>query len=206
MIPAATAPLASRLRVPGYLILGIATILPLIDLLIQVWPLRVGTLAWRFGFVGLFSDRVSAPILLLFLMYALALASGDRKVMIFIAAVSALLALFLLSGMGSFALDTLQMKRRVPPAQVAKFNVTAVQAMAKLGLQALSALVLSVSIFNTIRKAPKVVPARGEGRGQSSLIVGRSPTAARASAAPVAAAPVAAIDPTESTPPRADDE
>jgi len=112
-----TAPdLIRRLRAPGYLIMAVTSILPLIDLLMAISPMHLGTVMWRFGAVGLVSSAVGAPLLVLTLVYALALLCGDRKVVITVGVIAALVALLMLLGAGSFTLDALQMKGRVNPA------------------------------------------------------------------------------------------
>jgi hypothetical protein len=166
--------LVRRLRAPGYLILGIAMVFPLLDLLVSVLPLRPATVVWRFGAVGLLSSAIGAPLLILFFIFVLAYFSGDRKVMVVCAAIAALIALLMIGMGGTFALDALQMKRRVQAAAQPKFLMACAQAMLKLGAEGLAALVLAVSAFRTLKgaKAPPVV--RTEARPSSSLLMGRA--------------------------------
>lgn len=146
-------------------------ILPLADLLVQTMPVRPEQVVWRFGAVGLLSGAVGAPILVLFFIYALALMAGDRKVIVAVIVVSAILALILLGGSGAFALDALQMKRRVQAAAQAKFTFQVAQAMAKLLLQGLASVVLAASALVTIR-GTKAAPPRAERPSGPNLIVG----------------------------------
>src|SRR5258705_8802918 len=124
--------LARRLRVPGYLFFGIAMFLPVLDLLVSVYPIRLGEVVWRFGAVGLLSSAVGAPLLVLFFVFALALFAGDRKVILTVGVISALVALLLVAGTGSFALDALQMKRRVQAAAQHRFTLAPLQATIRL--------------------------------------------------------------------------
>ncbi|MDB4916551.1 MAG: hypothetical protein JWM95_4195 [Gemmatimonadetes bacterium] len=183
MISPAPAGLLRRLRVPGYLILALALAFPLADLLVQTMPLKPTQVVWRFGAMGLFSGAVAAPILILFFIYALALLSGDRKVIIAVIAISAILALILLGGSGAFALDALQMKRRVQAAAQPRFTVAAAQAMAKLLLQGLASVVLAVSALVTVR-GTKAAPVRVERPSGPNLIVGSRGAALRNIQAP----------------------
>jgi hypothetical protein len=183
MISPAPVGLVRRLRVPGYLILAIALVFPLADLFVQTMPLKPTQVVWRFGAMGLLSGAVGAPLLILFLIYVLALMAGDRKVVFVVIAVSAVLALVLLGGSGAFALDALQMKRRVQPAAQPRFSVAAAQAMAKLLLQGLASVVLAASALVTIR-GTKAAPVRAERPSGPNLIVGSRGTALRNVQAP----------------------
>ena len=178
MISPAPAGLVRRLRVPGYLILAIALVFPLADLLVQTMPLKPSQVVWRFGTMGLLSSAVSAPILVLFMIYVLALMAGDRKVVLTVVAISAVFALVLLAGSGAFALDALQMKRRVAAAAQARFTLATAQAMMKLLLQGLASVVLAVSALVTVR-GTKVAAPRAERPSGPNLIVGSRGAAMR---------------------------
>ena len=116
-----TPDLVRRLRAPGYLIMAVTSILPLIDLMMAISPMHLGTVMWRFGAVGLISSAIGAPLLVLTLIYALALLCGDRKVVITVGVIAAVVALLMLVGAGSFTLDALKMKGRVNPVALDKF-------------------------------------------------------------------------------------
>ena len=153
-------------------------ILPLVDLVISLSPLRPTTLMWRFGAVGLLASAIGAPLLVLFLIYVLAYFSGDRKVMVLCAVLAALIALLMIAGAGTFALDALQMKRRIQEAAQARFIMASGQALFKMGLQGLAALVFAVSSFRTLKGAKALPGPRTEARASSNLLVGR-PSIAR---------------------------
>lgn len=173
MISSAPNSLARHLRVPGYLFFGIAMLLPVLDLLISIYPFRIGTVVWRFGAVGLLSSAVGAPLLVLFFVFALALFAGDRKVVIGVGVLAALIALLLISGSGSFVLDALQMKRRVQAAAQQRFMMASAQAMLKLVLESITAIVLAISAFRALSKAKVVAAQRNEPRGSAALVMGR---------------------------------
>src|SRR5690348_5363901 len=151
-----TAPeLVRRLRVPGYLIMAVTSILPLIDLLMAISPMHPGTVMWRFGAVGLVSSAIGAPLLVLTLVYALALLCGDRKVVIAVGVIAAVVALLMLVGAGSFTLDALQMKGRVNPVALDKFKGASALALVKLVVMGLSSIVLAVSAFRSAKLSRK---------------------------------------------------
>ena len=169
--------LIRRLRAPAYLIMAVTSILPLVDLLMAISPMHFGTVMWRFGAVGLISSAVGAPLLVLTLVYALALLSGDRKVVITVGIIAAILALLMLVGAGSFALDALQMKGRVNPVALDKFKGASALALVKLIVMGAASIVLAVSAFRST-KLMKREPVRAARPG-ATLIVGQ-PASAKA--------------------------
>jgi len=151
--------------------MAVTSILPLIDLLMAISPMHFGTVMWRFGAVGLVSSAIGAPLLVLVLVYALALLCGDRKVVITVGVIAAIIAVVMLLGAGSFTLDALQMKGRVNPAALDKFKGASALALVKLIVMGISAIVLAVSAFRSAKLAKKdVVRATRPG---ATLIVGQ---------------------------------
>lgn len=177
-----------RLRAPGYLIFGIAMVLPLLDLFVSLIPLRPATVMWRYGAVGFLSSAISVPLLMIFLVYALAYFSGDRKTMILCAILATVITLLMIGGAGTFALDALQMKRRIQEAAQPRFMLTSGMALVKLVLEGLAALVLAVSVFRTLNGAKAASTIRTESRPSSSLLMGRT-SGARSVSAEVAQIP-----------------
>lgn len=147
--------LIRRLRAPGYLIMAVTSILPLIDLLMAISPMHPGTVMWRFGAVGLISSAIGAPLLVLTLVYALALLCGDRKVVITVGVIAVLIALLMVAGAGSFTLDALQMKGRVNPAALDKFKGASALALVKLVVMGIASIVLAVSAFRSAKLAKR---------------------------------------------------
>ena len=174
MITSAPNSLVRRLRAPGYLVLGTAMVFPLVDWLVPVLPLRPLTIAWRFGAVGYLSSAMGAPLLVLFLFYALAYFSGDRKVMVLCAVLAGLIALSAIAGAGTFALDALQMKSRVQAPAQSKFLLVSGWALCKLAIEGLASLVLVVNVVRNLRNAKTLSALRSEARTTSSLLMGRA--------------------------------
>ena len=182
----ATSNIVRNIRLPGYLILGIAAFLPMLDLLVSVMPLRPSTVMWRFGAVGFYSSAIGAPLLILLFIYFLAQLSGDKKITIFVGIISALIALSLVAAAGGFVLDALQMRQRIQPAAQPKFMIASVQAVFKIALEGLASLVLAVSAFRASRTTKAAMPAaRAEsGRSGSPMLVSRPSARAVAVEAP----------------------
>ena len=142
----------ARLRTPGYLILSVVAIMPLLDFVAGLWPMHLADSSWRFGAIGLFSSYAVGILAELFLMFALAVAANDRKVLVAIGTVAALLALALVASSASYALDALQTRARVTPDSFKRFDFVAVEGFVKLMLVLVSSVVLSRSAFKGSRR------------------------------------------------------
>ena len=148
----------ARLRTPGYLILTVVGIMPILDYIAGLWPLHLADSTWRFGAVGLFSSYSVGMLAQLFLMYALAVTVNDRKVLMAIGVVTALLALVLAGSSASYVLDALQTRGRVTPQSFRRFDVVAAQGFVKLLLVLVCSAILSRSSFKASRRDDSSAP------------------------------------------------
>ncbi len=185
--------LAPRLRVPGYLVLGLICLQPLVDLLSAAWPPRLGVATWRFSFLGTASNSLLLPLVGLFLIYALATLLGDRTIALTIGMLTAVLGLVCLAAMGAFALDALQLRAQVRPEAAARFNIGSAWAFGKLGLGFIASIALSMAGFGTSSALSREASSRSATR-PSSLVVGQ---AIATPIKPVAGGPQSAVAPPE---------
>jgi hypothetical protein len=149
-------PLAGRLRAPGYVLLGLMGVLPVLDFLIVAWPMKPSEVTWRFGAFGQLSASAAAPLVALLLLYALAYACADRKMLRFCAAITIVYALLLITATLSFPLDALEMRRRVPTASQTKFGLASGDAVIRLALYSIGALVLAASQWRSARLLARI--------------------------------------------------
>jgi hypothetical protein len=167
---------AKAVRAPAYLILVLTALLPLIDLIIAVWPMNPGALPWRYGAVGLGAGAVGVPTLILLLIFVLALLTEDRRVVLTVAIISAVSAVLFLVFSVSLSLDALQMRRNVQPQAVQRFDLASALATLKLLLYTAAMIVLSLAAFRASRrqKASKVadkemiIPGLSEAAGRAT--------------------------------------
>jgi hypothetical protein len=177
MLASPPLPLAARLRVPGYILCTFMALLPLVDFFAAGWPVRAGQLNWRFSSFGTLSATVVVPLVALLLMYALALALADRKMLYFALLLTVVYVVLLLIALASFPLDALQMRRRAPAPALARFTVGSMAAILRLGAYALTSLVLAVSIFRSIGLVNKmIVAAKADDPGASLVMRSLGPT------------------------------
>src|SRR3954467_15253336 len=95
---------AQRLRVPAYILLGVLSVLPLLDFAVSAWPISAGLVTWRFGSFAQLSATAAAPLVALLLLYAVAYACGDRRMLYGCAILATVYAILLIVASGSFPL------------------------------------------------------------------------------------------------------
>ena len=123
---------ASGLTIAGaYFFLVFLCIWPLVDLAATAWPLRVGSLEWRYGFMGLMTSYLHTPILAFVLGMALAFFLGHRKTFRFLSILCLLAAVLLLIVLGLFPLDAIQLRGVQPAERLSAFQMGALVAELK---------------------------------------------------------------------------
>lgn len=166
-----------QFRTAGYLVLSLAALFPLLDLFSGLMPPSFGNATWRFGAVGLFSNFAMGLSLELFLMAVIAAVSNQRRVLLVLGVLSALLAVVLLGSSVLFALDALQTRARVNPTLLRRFDFAAGGAVAKLLLYAVMNLVLARGEFLAARRRSRPT---GRTRGLVTPVVAKPAESTRA--------------------------
>ena len=168
--------LSRRVASAGYPILGLATILPVLDYFFSISPLHPDTAAWRFGAIGVLASYSMGTVVELFLLTVLALAANHRRVAVVLGVIAALLAVTLLGAGLVFILDALQTRARVNPAAVHQFDVAAGEALLKLFLFGLASAWLART---ALKRPPRELSARSRPTPQGIPIISRQLTAER---------------------------
>lgn len=132
-----------------YTIGALFIIIPVFDLLLNLWPLSPRDLGWRYGALGLFANFLHTPLLGALIVTLFAAAVHHRRVLfgsglLWITGAALLLIAFI-----TFGLDALQLRSTVLPesrliyqtsvARAAAKHLTAALAFALLGRAALKA-------------------------------------------------------------------
>lgn len=133
-----------RVAVPAYLVAAILVFFPVLDAVTTVWPPRSGDLAWRFGAAGLVSRSLVSPFLGLLITFSVALLLDHRRTLRLFAVVTGLLALSFASLAILFALDSVQMRARVAPESLSRFDLAWLVGIGKLGVAGLSLLTFTI--------------------------------------------------------------
>lgn len=125
-------PLSMRtLARPTYVIAGLLVVLPMLDLVVNVWPIRPGDVQWRYGTLGLLSGFLLTPLLGIVLAYAAAVVLEHRAVIRALAVLSLAVAVGLVVGALLFVLDALQFRSQAPPEALATFDRGMIKAFVK---------------------------------------------------------------------------
>jgi hypothetical protein len=152
------------------LVMIVMIIQPLIELYIRSSPFRIHSPAWRLALIGNASGAISAPILGLFFILAIAVAAEDRGASYAVSSVSAAFAVFCLAGTAAFALDALQMRSQVQANLSESYGLTSAWIATKLLISVIVLLVLAISAFRAAQGAKSsAAPARGK---SSAVLIG----------------------------------
>ncbi len=161
---------------PGYLILAMMVVFPLLDSALTVWPFRPSEVSWRFGAAGIMTRGLMAPLFGLILIYGLTLIYEHRLAQRAISIISGVAVLVLMAVSVLFVLDMLQMRAMVQPHMKTAFDVASLVALIKTGVVIVIGSVLAFAAFRSSRGTG---PARrAESRGASgSTLINRESTA-----------------------------
>jgi hypothetical protein len=151
----------------AYAVALLLVLVPLSEMTLRVWPLRMGEPSWRFGAVGLFSNALMTPLLGLTFAGMLAFIYGHRRTIRTLSVVLGVAGLLLTIAGGMFILDALQMRASVVPEAKLAFDVASAQALAKIGIFATIGFVMAIGGWRSTTypasKASSKAPKAGEG-------------------------------------------
>lgn len=161
MTPVFAERLVRSVRTAGYLILTLAAVLPLLDLAGTLWPTHLDSATWRFGAAGLMSNYAMGASIELFLLVLLALFASQRRVLLVLGTITAIVAVLLLGTAVLFVLDTVQTRAKVTPAMLHRYDFTALGAFVKMVLFSLANGILARGAFRGASGDRGVVRVKG---------------------------------------------
>jgi fucose 4-O-acetylase-like acetyltransferase len=141
---------------------------PVMDLYIRSSPARIHSPAWRLALISGLSGVVSAPILGLFFMFAIAVIAEDRGMSYLVSSLSALAMVVCLAATGTFALDALQMRGQVQASLSESYGLESSWVALKLILSVIALAVISMSALRAARRTRR--PA-SQLAGKASTVV-----------------------------------
>jgi len=174
--------LARRVRTPGYLIMALLVISPVIELCTAAWPLRIHEAAWRMSFAAAAGATLGLPILGLFLAFLLATFAGDVGALLVVIGTSILTGILCLLQAGLFALDALEMKSRVRPGLGERYGLVSSWWMIKLCAAAAILFVVAVSALRATKRLRR--ERRSAAQKSAALLVGAPAGAPRVATPP----------------------
>jgi hypothetical protein len=136
---------------PTYVVAALLSIFPLTEVVVSAWPTRFRDPAWRLAAVGTGMGALTMVLLSLFLILVVgSLAESETAEWVVVIGAAAI-ALACLVGAATFALDSLQVRAQVRPADAPRYNAAATLALAKISFAGLTAALLAINAFGTAR-------------------------------------------------------
>jgi len=146
---------------PLYVLALLLVVTPPIDVLANVWPIRLGEVSWRYGTVGASSGYLLTPLLGLGLACLLAIVRRQRTMLRVMVVVCLVVGVTLVVAAIDFALDAAQLRHTVPTTPALArwaFDVGAAKAIFKN----LSAAVGLLWLGLATRRARRALGADGK--------------------------------------------
>ena len=119
--------------------------------LLQIWPVQLGEVRWRFGAVGLLSSAVLGVLFGLVWIMAVAALLDHRRTLRAAAVANMALALVLTAVVLLFGLDFLQVRSTVNPEFRGALDMTVLRALVVLGLSIPTALGIGIGGWRSTR-------------------------------------------------------
>ena len=160
-----------RLKAPAYLIVAFLSIGSVVEVIAASWPLRVHDVNWRVGVLNTAAGATGTELLALLILIVVAQLAYSRAAMWTAFGYSVLVALGYVAVSGMFALDCLQLRGRVPAADLPRFDVTAGWALARLAFADLVSLWLAACALAGARMLQRESTRDASDR-RNALIVG----------------------------------
>jgi hypothetical protein len=141
------------LTVPLSIVAVLMVVTPAFDLLASVWPVQAGSVYWRFGAAGLLSGFLLTPLLGLAIATGVAATVYRSSALLAVGSVCLLGTIAVAALVPLLALDFLQLRGSVPPAEQALFDSAALKAFVKAGTSAIGLALLATANLRLWRAA-----------------------------------------------------
>jgi hypothetical protein len=160
-----------RIRVPAFLIVAFLSVGSIVEVLVAAWPLRLHDVSWRLGIMNSAAGATGTELLALLILIVVAQMAESRAGLWTGFGYSILGAITYLGGAGMFVLDALQMRGRVPPAEVHRFDVAIGWALLRFGFAELVFLGFAACALAAARALGREL---GRGDTANKIVVGVS--------------------------------
>lgn len=142
---------ASSLYPIAYALAALFFLLPLIELVLTVWPWRPGTLLWRFGSFGLLVQTLMLPTFGMFIALLTASILGHRRFQLVLSVFVLLFVVGLLASTGLFLLDGLQTRASARPDLRGSVTAAAARAAGAATLYGVVWIWMGIAAFRSAR-------------------------------------------------------
>jgi hypothetical protein len=135
----------------AYMVAAFTIVIPLLETVLQIWPIRPSTAQWRFGAVGIFSRALMTPFLGLLIALGTAHYLEHRRVVRTASILSALFALALAAVVVIFGLDALESRALVRPEVRPGFDAATILAVLKYAWAIVAFMIVAVGGWKASR-------------------------------------------------------
>ena len=150
-------------------------IIPLYQTVLQIWPLKLGNIQWRFAAANILSGVLILPFIGLSILLWMSRVLESRTLSTVVGVVTGISCALLAAGVVVFVLDGLQLKGIVNTAQTNAFNTTVVRTIGVVLMFVIGFALVTLAAFRRprgrlepVRKGVRVPADEGVG-----LIVGQ---------------------------------
>lgn len=159
-----------RLAPAAYCIAALLLLIPMMDYLGNAWPFRPGAVDWRYGVIGMVSTYLLSPLLGLLIASAAAAWLQQPRISRTLGVLIWLGAILLLVALGSFVLDSLQVRSAAPADARWVTTTSFILASAKILAASLTLMILGRGNLRAARAAPPPLPRKS---GPDAPVIGR---------------------------------
>lgn len=142
-----------------YAVAAALLVIPVVDVLSQVWPPRPSLAEWRYGTLGLMSNYFLTPLLGLVLAGAAAFLVGSRRAQRIMALIALVGAAAMLIAVAAFSLDVLQVRQSVVAEAMPMFKIGALKAAGKLVVYFACLAILGIGYWKASAPPPNAPAA-----------------------------------------------
>ena len=174
-MPLTPSTLTPQLRRAGYFITITTIFIQLGEVLLRVWPFRLGFPGWRVTFVAGTSSIAPTLLLMAFVLIAIAVFAGNRPLSLVLSGLAFLAAFWFLLSIGAFTLDSLEIRNQVPVASTRKYDITQLWTLLRVLMGLVGFVMLALASLRSAT-AMRQQTAR-QTRSGATVITGNTPTA-----------------------------
>lgn len=142
---------------PLYAVAVLFVLMPVVDVISQVWPPSLGNPSWRYGLVGLGANYLISVAFGSLLACVVAAYQWHRRTLRWVAIANAAFAVLAVLATVGFVLDVLQIRPGLPqnnPAGVRLFNIGAAKAVFKYLVTAVAFAWVALGALRAARAIP----------------------------------------------------
>lgn len=159
-----------RIRLPAYLIVAYLSLGSVVEVLVAAWPVHLHDVNWRLSALNSAAGATGTELLALFLLVMVVQLSMSIAGLWTAFWASIVVALAYLAAFGTFGLDGLQLRGRIPADELHRFDITVVWGLARFGIAEVVCLALAACALSAARSLRREI-----GRDTSNrIIVGTS--------------------------------